>query len=80
MYCGHFLIASLCIRAQSLLVYVWLAVVADNGFKFASVNVTNVNPLYTNGFFLKIWHNKHGMVHSTYLWVSGYNFQNICFL
>ena len=48
MYCGHFLIASLCIRASSLLVYVWLAVDADNGFKFA------VNPLYTNGFFLLI--------------------------
>ena len=32
-----------------------------------------VNPLYTNGLFLLVCYNKLGIVHCTYLGVSGYN-------
>ena len=32
-----------------------------------------VNPFYTNGLFLLVGYNKLGMVHCTYLGVSGYN-------
>ena len=38
-----------------------------------------LNPLYKNGFFLLVWYNKLGIVHCTYLGVSGYNFKNIVF-
>ena len=34
-----------------------------------------MNPLYTNGFFLLVCYNELGIVHCTYLGVSGYNFQ-----
>ena len=37
-------------------------------------------PSYTDGFFLLVWYNKVGIVHCTYLCVSGYNFQNNCIL
>ena len=37
------------------------------------------NPLYTNGFILLVWYNKLGIVHCTYLGVSGYNFQKILY-
>ena len=33
-----------------------------------------VSPLYINGFFFLVWYNKLGIVHCTYLGVSGYNF------
>ena len=33
-----------------------------------------LNPLYTNGFFFLVWYNKLGIVHCTYLRLSGYNF------
>ena len=32
-----------------------------------------LNHLYSNGFFLLIWYNKLGIIHCTYLGVSGYN-------
>ena len=35
---------------------------------------SNLNPLYTNGFFLLVSYNKLGMVLCTYLGVSGYFF------
>ena len=38
-----------------------------------------INPLYTNDFFLLVWYNKLGLVHCTYLGVSGYNFQKILY-
>ena len=31
-----------------------------------------INPLYTNGLFLLVWYNNLGIVHCTYLEVSGY--------
>ena len=34
-----------------------------------------VNPLYTNAFFLLVWYNKLGIVHCTYLGESGYIFK-----
>ena len=34
---------------------------------------TLINPLYTNGFFLLVSYNQLGIVHCTYLGVSGYN-------
>ena len=34
----------------------------------------NISPLYTNGSILLVLFNKLGMVHCTYLGVSGYNF------
>ena len=36
-----------------------------------------INPLYTNGFLFLVWCNELGIVHCTYLGVSGYKFQNI---
>ena len=36
-------------------------------------NHVTLTPLYTNGFFLLVWYNKIGIVHFTYLGVSGYN-------
>ena len=38
------------------------------------------NPLYTNEFFLLAWYNKHGIVHYTYLGVSGYVFFKYCII
>ena len=39
-----------------------------------------LNHLYTIGLFLLEWYNKLGIVHCTYLWMSGHNFQkNIVF-
>ena len=32
-------------------------------------------PSYTNRFFLLVWYNKLGIVHCTYLGMSGYNFK-----
>ena len=39
------------------------------------------NILHTNGFFHLVWYDKLGIVHSTYLGVSGYNFppKNVSF-
>ena len=37
--------------------------------------INSINPLYTNGVFLLVWYNTPGLVHCTYLGVSGYNFQ-----
>ena len=37
----------------------------------------HVNPLYTNGLFPLVCYNKLGIVHCTYLGVSGYYFQII---
>ena len=39
----------------------------------------NSNPLYTNELFLLVWYNLFGIVHCTYLGVSGYHFQNILY-
>ena len=42
---------------------------------------TPVNPLYTsNGFFLLIWYNKLGIVHCTYIGVSGYYLKRMYFI
>ena len=41
--------------------------------------VRRFNPLYSNGFFLLIWYNKLGIVHCTYIGVSGYNFPKILY-
>ena len=38
-----------------------------------------INPLYTNGFFLLVLNYKIGIVHCTYLGVSGYNFRKILY-
>ena len=38
-----------------------------------------INPLYTNGLFLLVEYNKFGIVHCTYLGVSGYNLKNVFF-
>ena len=46
-------------------------------FKVSRSIHDNTNPLYTNGFFLLVWYNKLGIIHCTYLGVSGYNFQKI---
>ena len=35
------------------------------------------NHLHTNGFFFLFWYNKLGIIHCTYLGVSGYNIQKI---
>ena len=40
----------------------------------------HVNPLYTNGFFLLVCYNKLGIVHCTYLGVSGQDFQKNIFI
>ena len=39
-----------------------------------------VNPLYTDEFFLLVGYNKVGIVHYTYLGMSGYNFVKYCIL
>ena len=45
-----------------------------------SIIIGVINPLNTNGFFILVWYNiKLGMVHYTYLGVSGYKLQNILF-
>ena len=47
----------------------------------SSIYVKNiqVNLLYTNRFFLLVWYNKLGVVHCTYLEVSGYIFKIILY-
>ena len=39
----------------------------------------NINPLYTNEFFLLVSYYKLGIVHCTFLGMSGYNFRKILY-
>ena len=43
---------------------------------FCDLGSHPTNHLYTNGFFRLVWYNKFGIVHCTYLGVSGNNFLN----
>ena len=40
--------------------------------------MSELNPLYNNGLFLLVGNNKFGIVHCTYLGVSGYRLKKYC--
>ena len=52
----------------------FIKLTSSNFKKIVEIRYPDINPLYTNGLIFMVCYNRLGIVHCTYLGVSGYNF------